>query len=435
MLDKILGKKKNDKDSPPNLRKNGKSDSDVGERLKGVVGKITGKGGSDNPDKKDDPKKTSDKKPSERKIPKPMPKPRIKPRDKPKLKTPPQKPGGVKKPGGFSRRVPEEDQRTLIGAAVFGIILIVIVGAGYYFLVYQPYQETLNAAKNTKFNEVDSYFKGALALYPEKQSLLADIDAAVTPEEALAVDVLGPATAAWREYQLQQLKEKRDNYGRIMIVYSAEEQKNVLMKVDTAQTFIQQSDATVLANMELQTPDTVAVPIIITRLQAAGGLVTVGNMVDVYLRTAADNNTTATTNTSSPKISGATVLAILRAKDSGVIDAYITRSQEISINQMIQSSTQDQKSTSDVEQLLRAAASRNWNEAEINSLLQSYGWRLSDFERASNLGELDAQYLVLLEVPREDVGFLIQNMDSVILTVPTQQAPTWMSKELQRIYG
>ncbi|MCC7557659.1 MAG: DUF515 domain-containing protein, partial [Methanobacteriaceae archaeon] len=153
------------------------------------------------------------------------------------------------------------------------------------------------------------------------------------------------------------------------------------------------------------------------------------------LRTAADNNTTATTNTSSPKISGATVLAILRAKDSGVIDAYITRSQEISINQMIQSSTQDQKSTSDVEQLLRAAASRNWNEAEINSLLQSYGWRLSDFERASNLGELDAQYLVLLEVPREDVGFLIQNMDSVILTVPTQQAPTWMSKELQRIYG
>ena len=426
MLDKILGKKKNDKDSPPNLRKNGKSDSDMGERLKGVVGKITGKGGSD---KKDEPEKDSGKKPSER-MAKKMPKPRIKPRDKPKLKTPPQKPGGI------GRRVPEEDQKTLIGAAVFGIILIVIVGAGYYFLVYQPYQETLNAAKTTKFNEVDSYFKDALALYPEKQSLLAQIDAAVTPEEALAVDVLGPATAAWREYQTQQLKEKRDNYGRIMIVYSAEEQKNVIMKVDTAQKFIQQADATVLANMELQTPDTVAVPIIITRLQAAGGLVTVGNMVDVYLRTTGEgNNTTTTTNTTSPKISGATVLAILRAKDSGVVDAYITRSQDISINQMIQSSAQNQKATNDVEQLLRAAASRNWNEAEINSLLESYGWRLSDFERASNLGELDAQYLVLLEVPREDVGFLIQNMDSVILTVPTQQAPIWMSKELQRIYG
>ncbi|MDI6645252.1 MAG: DUF515 domain-containing protein [Methanobacteriaceae archaeon] len=432
MLDKILGKKKNEKDSPPNLKKNGKSDSDMGERLKGVVGKITGKGGSG---KKDEPEKGSEKKPSAR-MGKPMPKPRIKPRDKPKLKTPPQKPGGIKKPGGIGRRVPEEDQRTLIGAAVFGIILIVIVGAGYYFLVYQPYQETLNAAKTTKFNEVDAYFKDALALYPEKQSLLAQIDAAVTPEEALAVDVLGPATAAWREYQTQQLKEKRDNYGRIMIVYNADEQKNVIMKVDTAQKFIQQADATVLANMELQTPDTVAVPIIITRLQAAGGLVTVGNMVDVYLRTTAEgNNTTTTTNTTSPKISGATVLAILRAKDSGVVDAYITRSQDISINQMIQSSAQNQKATNDVEQLLRAAASRNWNEAEINSLLESYGWRLSDFERASNLGELDAQYLVLLEVPREDVGFLIQNMDSVILTVPTQQAPTWMSKELQRIYG
>ncbi|MGC9517234.1 MAG: hypothetical protein ACP5C3_05995 [Methanomicrobiales archaeon] len=434
MLDKILGKKKNDKDSPPDLRKNGKSDSDVGGRLKDVVGKITGKGGGEGKDKAKS-EKVSDEKPSEKKkIPKPMPKPRIKPREKPKLKTPPKKPGGIKKPGGFGKRVPDEDQRTLIGAAVFGIILIVIVGAGYYFLVYQPYQETLNAAKTTKFNEVDSYFKGPLALYPEKQSLLARIDGAVTPEEALAVDVLGPATSAWRTYQTQQLKEKRDNYGRIMIVYSAEEQKNVIMKVDTAQKFIQQADATVLANMELQTPDTVAVPIIITRLQAAGGLVTVGNMVDVYLRTAG-NNTTAT-NTSSPKISGATVLAILRARDSGNFgNVSLSRSQEISINQMIQSSSQSQSTSGDVESLLRAASSRTWNEAEINSLLESYGWRLSDFERASNLGELDAQYLVLLEVPREDVGFLIQNMDSVILTVPTQQAPAWMSKELTRIYG
>lgn len=92
-------------------------------------------------------------------------------------------------------------------------------------------------------------------------------------------------------------------------------------------------------------------------------------------------------------------------------------------------------SSKDVEQLLKAAASGGFDEAEIMAILQNYGWRLSDFERASNLGELDVQYLVLLEVPRENVVFVIQNMDNLVLTVPTQQAPDWMIKELQTIYG
>ena len=61
---------------------------------------------------------------------------------------PPQKKPDRKKPekggmGGFGKRIPDDDQRTLVGAAVFGIILIVLVGAGYYFLVYAPYQDAL----------------------------------------------------------------------------------------------------------------------------------------------------------------------------------------------------------------------------------------------------------------------------------------------------
>ena len=50
--------------------------------------------------------------------------------------------------GGFGKQLPDDDdQRTLIGAAVFGIILIVLVGAGYYFLVYAPYQDTLTVRR------------------------------------------------------------------------------------------------------------------------------------------------------------------------------------------------------------------------------------------------------------------------------------------------
>lgn len=427
MLDKILGKKKNDKKDIPNLRgdKDKNKNSDIGKRLKDMVGKVT---------KREEGKEKKEA-PSRKRIPRPMPKPKAKPPgekpklepgEKPKLKPPKRKKPMV--PGGFGRKIPEEDQRTLVGAAVFGLIIVILAGAGYYFLVYQPYQTALDDAKATKFAEIETYFKGPLAIYPEKQALIARVDGAVTPEDALAVDVLGPATLAWREYQTQEIKTKKDRYGRVMIVYAAGTQKNVMIKAVEAQAVVTKSDATVLSNMEIQTPDTVAVPIIISRLQAAGGLINVGNSVDVY-------NGNQTANDTSPRISGATVLAILRAKDSGAVAANMSHAQNIAINQLTQSSSRSESAGSNVEELLKAAASRNWDEATVSSLLTSYGWRLSDFERSSNLGELDAQYLILLEVPRENAIFLIQNMNSVMLTVPTQQAPDWMIQELTKIYG
>jgi len=317
----------------------------------------------------------------------------------------------------------------------------------------------MQGAKDIKIGEIESYFKGPLATDPQKTTLLDQINGATTPEEVLAVDVLGPATKSWRVYQTQQIKTKKDKFGRVVVAYStdstqpitdnqnpsSETKKDIIMKVSDAQAFVKQADATVLANMEIQTPDTVAVPIMISRLQAAGGLISVGNMVDVYVKTTGDaaapaNNTTnetapAPVESSTPKISGATVLAILRAKDSGTIDATLLNRQSLSINDISSVSESSRTTTTDVEQLLRAAASGGFNQAETSALLQNYGIKLSDYERSSNLGELDANYLVLLEVPREDVLFLIQSSESIILTVPTQQAPNWMIKELRTIYG
>lgn len=445
MLDKILGKKDKDKKDVPDLRKEDtKSDPNIGGRIKGVVSKATDKSkekvspndnGLKKPESNDSKKEAVSKK-----MPRPIPKPRKKTDEKPKLKPPKQpkkKPGGLS--GGFGRKGSDDDQRTLVGAAVFSIILIVLVGAGYYFLVYQPYQETLGSAKQTKLNEVNAYFKGPLALDPQKQTLTAEIEGAETPEQALAVDVMTPATAAWREYQTQEINAQKDPYGRVMIAYSAEGQKNLIMKVADAQTIVNEADASVLANMVVETPDTVAVPIIITRLQAAGGLVNVGDSVDVYLRTTATNETnqtaTQSANSTSPSISGATVLAILRAVDSGAVDANLKNAQEVAINQVTLGNSRSTSASTDVEQLLRAAASGTWDSSTVSSTLSSYGWKLSDFERSSNLGELDVKYLLLLEVPRENALWLMQNQDSVALTVSTQKAPQWMIQELTSIYG
>lgn len=432
MLDKIRGKKDDEDKKTPDLRGNNekKSDSDIGERLKGMVSRVSGK--------KDTAKEDGKKEPPKRKMPRPMPKPMAKPGEKPKLK-PPQKKQEGKKPlrggggiGGFGKRIPDgDDQRTLVGAAVFAIILIVLVGAGYYFLVYSPYQESLGSAKQTKINEVNAYFTGPLATDPRGTDLRLQIDSAQTPEQVNAIDVLGPATQAWRQYQTQQIESQKDPYGRVMIVYSAGNQKNIILKVADAQKLVNEADASVLSKMTIKTPDTVAIPLIVSRLQAAGGLINVGNSVDVYLL----NTTSNDTSNNTPNISGATVLAILRAKDSGVIDANKTHAQDMAINNLISSSARSEAAKQDVEQLIRAVSARNWDEGEVSNYLNAYGWRLSDFERTSNLGELDAQYLVLLEVPRENAIFLIKNMNNVILTVPTQQAPDWMIRELKQIYG
>ncbi|MDR0911486.1 MAG: DUF515 domain-containing protein, partial [Methanobrevibacter sp.] len=56
------------------------------------------------------------------------------------------------------------------------------------------------------------------------------------------------------------------------------------------------------------------------------------------------------------------------------------------------------------------------------------------YERASNLAEIDIEYLVLIEVPQEDVTFVINNMEDLIITIPTQHAPDWMNTELQSTY-
>ena len=481
MLDKLKKNNKNNEDASPKLRRPSqpKESGEVGDKVKGLVSKVSG---NDKKEQKVSTPKLKVKSDGDKATPRPMPKPKAKPDDGPKTKLKPKvapnkrsvgaKPGS-RKPGsgkgGFGGRVQNDDQKTLVGAIVFGVILIILVSSLYYFLVYQPYQENLDAAKDTKYGEIDTYFKNGLASDPMKQTLTSQVASATTPEEVLSIDVIGPATDEWRNYQTQELNNKKDKFKRVMVAYSTDPQdaittdtsaegdgaamapqtensankKEVIMNSKDTTEFIKQADALVLANMVIETPDTVAVPLIISRLQAAGGLVSVGNSVDVYLKKEEENaqpsnetNGTAAPadKEDTPEISGATVLAILRAKDSGAVEASLLTSQALTMNDASHTVQNEKVTNTDVEQLLRAAASGSFNKGQTAALLQNYGITLSNYERSSNLGELDAQYLVLLEVPREDVTTLIQNPDSVMLTVPTQSAPTWMIKEMKSIY-
>ncbi len=466
MLDKILGKNDKDKNGLDLRKKDKDPGMDVSDRIKNMVSKATNGSKDQINNIVSKANGDEDDKGVKRRIPRPMPKPRAKDDGNARsLQKPPQdkKPDGIggilpgfgrKMPGsgGAGGGGPDEDQRTLVGALVFGLILIILVGAGYYFLVYAPYQGTLNNAKQSQINLVNTYYTGPLATDPEAQTLLSEIESSVTPEQASAIDVLGPATTSWQAYQNQQVNTLKDNYSRVQVNYNnSGTQQSIIMKVSDAQILISQSDAAVLSNMVITTPNTVAIPLILTRLQAAGGVINVGDAVDIYLnnngttaapptnQTNQSNTGTSSTGASSsstPLVSGATVLAILRSEsDSGTITANLTEAQSIAENQISSSSSTSQSADTDVDQLLRAAASNTWDPTTINALLDNYGYNLNNLERVSNIGDLNAQYLVILEIPQQNAMSVIQNMNSLQLVVPTQSAPTWMATELHQIYG
>lgn len=110
----------------------------------------------------------------------------------------------------------------------------------------------------------------------------------------------------------------------------------------------------------------------------------------------------------------------MRSKDSASIE------QNLELSESPKSRNLSQFSSLDIQQILSSKAAGTYDEKQIKIMLEDYGTRLSNYERTSNIGELDVEYIIMLEVPRNSVENLIDNMDNIILTIPTYDAPSWV---------
>ena len=376
--------------------------------------------------------------------------------------------------------------KTLFGKITFLLIFLVLISSAFYFFVYQPFQNELDLERNSKLNELNALYKGPLAVNENYYTLESRINKAYDVEELKSIDVLRSATKDWRLYHSSEIVDSKDEFGRVMMEYG--ENKNIIMSVKDANDFVKSNDAKTLSNVQFEKVNTVIVPVSISRLQATAGLISVGSVVDIYSlndnsseydyeiessnddlgNNQSDNIDLGSSESSSkqsvgndelssdsdnlesidesdgesleefgegPLVSGATVLAILRSKDSGLVDSTVSKSNTIIKGNETNPAENTSSFSSDVEELLKAAVlNSNSNENALDSYLTNYGVRLSNFERMSNLGDLDSNYLILLEVPQSDVNFVINNMDSLILTIPTNFAPNWVSSELNETY-
>ncbi len=329
-----------------------------------------------------------------------------------------------------SVNINDDEKKRKIGVMLTAIIVMTLIISAYYFIIYEPSQEQLSLAKTTKLNELHDLYSGALATSQNAILLENKINDANTPEEIEAINILSLATKDWREHHKQSINLHQDKFNRTMAIH--ENETNTIMPISQAMEIVNGNDAIVLSKIKFEEPNTVSVPILVSRLQAGAGLVRVGSVVDIY--TNSNSTYENTTNSTAPAVSGCTVLSIMRYEDNGEIDSEYSKTR-MKVNGNTTNPHENTKGFStDVLEMVKGAIVNGYDEEKTFKMLDDYGVKLSNYEREINLGDLDAQYMLLVEVPQEKVSYILDNMDSIVLTIPTSDAPDWMVSEISSTY-
>ncbi len=328
--------------------------------------------------------------------------------------------------------ITENEKRRKIGVIITILIFLTLIISSYYFLIYEPGQKELSLEKTTKLNELHELYTGALAASPNEMALENKIENGKSNSEVEMIDIINPATKDWKSYHQKSIKSNIDKYNRTMAVYS-NESKNVIMSQNEAIKIVNDNDARILSKIKFEKPNTVSVPVLVSRLQAGAGLVNVGSIVDIYsnLNESSENFSSNNTN---PDISGCTVLSIMRYEENGEVDSEYSKSKMNVHGNVTNPQENSKKFSSNVLEMIKGSIMNGYDEKETFEMLKNYGVKLSNYERQINLGDLDAQYMLLIETPQDKVNFMLNNMDNIVLTIPTTNAPDWMVNEISSTY-
>ena len=339
----------------------------------------------------------------------------------------------------FKNRTPaniSDEKKIKIGKIITTIIILTLIISAYYFLIYEPAQQELNREKTAKLNELHSLYRGPLADAGNVFTLENQINDAKNVYEVRSINVFKYATNDWKKFHLNMIRTNTDQFNRTMAVYE-NNSRSTIMPASEAVEIVNNNNAEKLSEMLFKKPNTVSVPILVSRLQAGAGLISTGSIVDIYK----SNNDTSLFNESSDVnesealVSGCTVLSIMRYEDNGEIDSEYSKGNTIVEGNNTNPSENTQTFSSNVLEMLKGAIIQGYDEKTTMDMLRNYGVKLSNYEREINLGDLDAEYMLLVEVPQDKVTFIINNMDSIILTIPTAKAPEWMSGEISSTFS
>lgn len=106
------------------------------------------------------------------------------------------------------------------------------------------------------------------------------------------------------------------------MLVNKDQNSKMIISTSDAYKMVTAKGANELCKLSFEKPTTVTVPILITRFQAGGGLLSVGSIVDIYT-IHGENNTSNDTNA----IKGCTVVSVLRCEESGSIESEYSSTQ------------------------------------------------------------------------------------------------------------
>ncbi len=291
--------------------------------------------------------------------------------------------------------------------------------------------------KFSKLDLVENAYRGPLAYHPDKRRFLDEINRASDISDLKAIDVEGSALNAWRIHLEGLIEESVNEKGKVEII-----EKNIPSVVDKDRALSMVKEATLeqLMAITIKYPEpdaTLGFPVVLDRVNAASGILSVGDYVDVFKRGKSIDNTTLVTRQ-------AKILAIFQERSRGQISlseeerkydtgggyeskGVVTSS---SISQTGASSAslttlpwQDyigtgsaglkSRSTSttynvDLIEIIKAASANKVSESYIRRMLSDYGMTVTDLEYTSQLGDFNIQYMVLVEIPKETIPVVLQ---------------------------
>ena len=276
----------------------------------------------------------------------------------------------------------KEDEELLTGVVVVSLIVIILLSLGYYFAVFAPQQAELDNLKQEKINQVNTLLQDDEG--HNREAIIQEIERQNTVDELESMDVESMVYPMLKNTLLEQLNGYKDKYDRVEITT---DNSTDIMSITHAKAYINSSEANTLSTITVSPVDSVIMPLSINRKQAASGLITVGNVVDIYKtqnneisQEESDEENISMENqptTSTRIVGGSRVVSILRSKDSGSIE------QNLELSQSPKSRNYSQTSSLDIEQILSSKAAGVYNEKELKVLLDDYGTRLAGYERTS----------------------------------------------------
>ena len=174
-----------------------------------------------------------------------------------------------------------DEKKRKIGKIITTIIILTLIISAYYFIIYEPAEKELNEEKTAKLNELHALYKGPMADAGSVFEIENEINDANNAYEVKSINILKSATSDWKKFHIQSIHANTDQFNRTMLVYE-NNSKNVIMPANEAIELVNNNNAEKLSDMLFKKPDTVSVPILISRLQAGAGLIGVGSIVDIY---------------------------------------------------------------------------------------------------------------------------------------------------------